>query len=122
MVPQWLETLSTASLIIAGICALVIAFHVARHPQHMWIMNLVWPITALYFGPIALWAYFRWAPSGAKGAMMHSGMPGHEHHATERPFWQKCAIATSHCGSGCTVGDIMAEWLLYFFPLSLFGR
>ena len=73
----------------------------------MWIMNLVWPITALYFGPIALWAYFAWAGSGAKAAMMHAKMPDYEHHAAERPFWQKCAVGTSHCGSGCTRGDIL---------------
>jgi hypothetical protein len=24
----------------------------------MWIMNWVWPLTALYAGPLALWAYF----------------------------------------------------------------
>jgi hypothetical protein len=24
------------------------------HPQQMWIMNLVWPITGLYAGPLAL--------------------------------------------------------------------
>ncbi len=29
-----------------------------RHPQRMWIMNLVWPITALYMGPLAIWAYY----------------------------------------------------------------
>jgi hypothetical protein len=29
------------------------------HNQHMWIMNVVWPITGLWAGPIALWAYFK---------------------------------------------------------------
>ena len=30
-----------------------------RRPQKMFIMNLVWPITALYFSVFALWFYFR---------------------------------------------------------------
>lgn len=25
--------------------------------QHMWIMNLLWPITAMWSGPVDLWAY-----------------------------------------------------------------
>ncbi len=120
--PPWLETLSIVSLILAGVCAIVIAMHIAGHPQHMWIMNLVWPITALYFGPIALLAYFRWAPTSSKATMMQHKAMGHEHHGSDRPFWQKCAIATSHCGSGCTMGDIVAEALLYYFPLAVFGR
>jgi hypothetical protein len=40
----------------------VVAFDVfARgHRQKMWIMEAVWPVTALYFGPLAWWAYRRW--------------------------------------------------------------
>ena len=29
----------------------------------MWIMNLVWPITAFYAGPLALWGYFTARPA-----------------------------------------------------------
>jgi hypothetical protein len=58
MVPDWLHLLAVVSLVLAGLCALVIAADEFRHPQKMWIMSAVWPITALYFGPIGLWAYF----------------------------------------------------------------
>ena len=54
-----LATLAWISLIAAFASALVIAVDEARHPQKMWIMNLVWPITALYFSFFAVWAYFR---------------------------------------------------------------
>ncbi|HEY2826558.1 MAG TPA: DUF4396 domain-containing protein [Pirellulales bacterium] len=108
----------------------------------MAIMNLVWPITALYGGPIALAAYFRigrqashmprnggyaqgWTESqrnmsgiGHDGdAMKAASMP-----AMRRPRWQSVAVATTHCGSGCTVGDIVAETFLYFVPLTLLGK
>lgn len=29
-----------------------------RHPQKMWIMNFVWPITALYLSVFAVLLYF----------------------------------------------------------------
>ncbi len=37
----------------------------------MWIMNVVWPITGLYAGPIALWGYF--AYGRADGHDEHAG-------------------------------------------------
>ena len=60
---------SWASLGIAFICAIVIAIDEIRHPQKMWIMNVVWPVTALYFSVFALWGYFRIGRGMAKGAM-----------------------------------------------------
>ena len=32
---------------------------VRGHRQHMAVMNVVYPLTALYFGPVAAWFYFR---------------------------------------------------------------
>jgi hypothetical protein len=48
MVPDWLHDLSIAYLLLGAICAAVIAYDELRHPQHMWIMNVVWPVTALF--------------------------------------------------------------------------
>ena len=48
-------------------------------------------------------------------------MPQHTT-AMQRPKWQAVAVATTHCGSGCVVGDIVAEILLSFVPVMLFGR
>ena len=31
-----------------------------NYQQKMWIMEAVWPVTALYFGPLAWFAYARW--------------------------------------------------------------
>ncbi|CAL9625316.1 hypothetical protein PFZ55_23880 [Streptomyces sp. MS2A] len=56
----WIEALGWFSLSVAFACALVILadlFLLGRR-QHMWIMNLVYPVTALYWGPVALWFYF----------------------------------------------------------------
>ena len=102
---EWLDALACASLAVAGICALLIVVNAATgRRQRMWIMNLVWPLTALYAGPLALWAYWR---VGRKPA--------------EKPFWQQAALGATHCGSGCTLGDIVAEWFTFFVPVALFG-
>lgn len=58
--PDWLTVLAIVSLGLGGLCAIMIAADIlAGHRQHMWIMNVVWPLTALYSGPIGLWAYYK---------------------------------------------------------------
>lgn len=110
-----LPTLATASLLLAGACALFIAFDIALgRRQRMGVMNLVWPLTALYAGPLGLWAYLAVGRS-RKGQDRTPAAP--------RPFWQSVGLAATHCGSGCTLGDLVAEGvLLSFFPLTLFGH
>jgi hypothetical protein len=39
----------------------------------------------------------------------------------KKPFWQMVALGATHCGAGCTLADIVAEWILFLFPLTLFG-
>lgn len=77
-----------------------------RHPQPMWIMNVVWPVTALYMGPVAIWAY----------ATMGRG------HQRAKPMWQSVFIDATHCGAGCTLGDIVAENAVYHGNLQLPGN
>jgi hypothetical protein len=48
MIPAWLHDISIAYLVAGFVCAAVIGIDVTRHPQRMAIMNLVWPITALF--------------------------------------------------------------------------
>ena len=31
----------------------------------------------------------------------------------ETPFWQSVAVGGTHCGAGCTLGDIIAEFALF---------
>lgn len=101
-----LRTFSLVFLVASGISLLVIAADVARHRQKMAIMNFVWPITALYFGPFALWTYFAF------------GRPKED---TDRPFWQKVWVGVTHCGAGCTLGDFTAEWIAFLTGFALLG-
>ena len=105
--PAWLHALAIVSLAVAAICALAIAIDLARHPQKMWIMNLVWPLTALFGSVLWLAGYFKWGRQSARDAADDRDEP---------PFPAMVFKGASHCGAGCTLGDIVAEGLAVFFP------
>jgi hypothetical protein len=121
--PPWLTALSWASLAAAFLCTLAITLDIlAGRRQHVGIMNVVWPVTALYSGPLGLLAYFAVgrAPAGEHGHAQH----GHdsEHSGNHKPLGEQAGLAATHCGAGCTLGDLCAEWLLVAVPLVLFGH
>ncbi|MEG9435574.1 DUF4396 domain-containing protein [Edaphobacter sp. HDX4] len=85
----------------------------------MSVMNLVWPITALYFGPIAVWAYLQFGRARKGPAMPHKE-GGHQE--KEKPVtWNQVALATSHCGAGCTIADVLTEFTLFGLGVTLLG-
>jgi len=103
MIPGWLHDLSLAYLLLGAFSAAVIARDLLRHPQRMWIMNVVWPVTALFGTLWILWQYFTYGRSTS-------------HQAMQTPFPVMVANAALHCGSGCVLGDICAEWLVFAVP------
>jgi hypothetical protein len=120
LIPFWLHLVAILSLLLAAGCAVAVAVDVARHPQHMWIMNIVWPVTALYGSVAALWAYRRYGRLATK-EKAEAAMARHEEMPSARltPFPAKVMKGTFHCGSGCMLGDICAEWLVFAFPAIL---
>jgi hypothetical protein len=122
-IPGWLYAVSIVALAIAGLSAIVIVVDMlAGYRQRMWIMNLVWPITALWSGPIARWAYFRIGRLSTHQALRAANQRGEEPAAKDKPFAMDVALAATHCGAGCYFGDIVAEWIVFFIPLALFGQ
>jgi hypothetical protein len=119
--------ISLASLGIAFICAVVVAIDEIRRPQKMWIMNVVWPVTALYFSVFALWGYYRIGTGMATSA--RPGMPmdaqtrkaGKKEPGRGDPTWQQTAVSDTHCGAGCVIGDVIAEFSLFALGWTLFG-
>jgi hypothetical protein len=94
--------------------ASTVAFHLLRAGgQKMWIMNLVWPITALWAGPVGAVGYWRWGRGGNRRAPAHTERTG---------FAIAAAKATSHCGAGCTLGDLVAVIAALAVPLSVAGH
>ncbi|HEY2817011.1 MAG TPA: DUF4396 domain-containing protein [Casimicrobiaceae bacterium] len=114
--PEWLPLVATISVIAGIVCAVIVSFDVWSHPQRMWIMNAVWPLTALYSGPIGLVAYLRVGRPTSRDAVERTGRT-HD----RRPTAVAAALGATHCGAGCTLGDIVAEWFVFFVPLRLFG-
>jgi hypothetical protein len=80
-------------------------------------MNVVWPVTA-WFGTIPLvFLYHRYgrlaSDEAASKAKKHDWtMPS----KTDTPFPIMVAKGALHCGSGCMIGDVLAEWLAFLVP------
>lgn len=104
--PSWLHTLSSASIVLGAISAVAITVDEVGHPQKMWIMNVVWPLTAL-FGTV-LWAaaYYAWGRN----------VPAAPERNGAQPFPVVVMKGTTHCGAGCTLGDLITEWSAFAFP------
>jgi hypothetical protein len=115
--PFWLDVLACLSLATALACATAIVFDIVvrGHRQRMWIMELVWPTTALYAGPLGWWAYRRYGRLGS---------PAYEAEARVESDYGEAvstAIGVSHCGAGCTLGDIIGELLIFAVGLEIAG-
>jgi hypothetical protein len=128
MAPEWAEAVGWAFVSLGLACAAVILVDefVVGHRQHMWVMNLVHPITALYWGPVWLWVYFTNGRASSMKAMQHEARrraregadPDELRRRAEstagsdlRPWHTGNAV--SHCGAGCTLGDIGGEWIVW---------
>lgn len=123
MMPPWLQALATVSLALGLLSAIAVAVDLARgHPQHMNVMNVVWPVTALWSGPLGAWAYFRYGRAGARDVVMAAKARGTEPPNVRQSFPVLVAKGATHCGSGCALADIAAEWLVLAVPLYVFGK
>jgi len=123
MTAEWLKILAWLSLLSGVASAAVITWDLASgHKQHMWIMNIVWPLTALYSGVLGLWAYFRVGRLSSEAAHRAAQQRDEEPPGKSKPFWQAAALGATHCGSGCTLGDLISEWFVVLVPIALFGR
>lgn len=119
MPPAWLTILSWTALALAfGAAAWIAADQWLRgHRQDMAIMEAVWPVTALYWGPVAVWGYRRFGlPKSPQWRAAHG-----DDEPPRRPSWSSVATGVSHCGAGCTLGDLVAEWVVFAVGASIFG-
>jgi len=121
MAPLWLNVLGWAAIAAAAVSAGWTGFHVVvrRRRQHMRIMEVVWP---------------RHCPLLLLRAARHMGIPtlrpAGEHRLVRRaperarlaqPKWAGIATDVSHCGAGCTLGDLIAEWCVFGIGATIAG-
>ena len=117
MFPSWLHTLAIAALLLGAACSLIVSVDVIRHPQHMTVMNIVWPVTALFGTVLVVWAYFRYGRLATMQAHHRAKERGEKPpNMTETPFPVMVGKGALHCGSGCMLGDVLAEWLAFLLP------
>lgn len=117
MPPTWLTVLAWISLASAFVCTGLIAadIFVRGHRQHVWIMDAVWPLTALYSGPLGWLAYRRWGRLNSPRYRQQAGARGHY------PFSVSVGISDTHCGAGCALGDVIGEWVLLAVGAAIAG-
>ena len=131
MPPTWLTVVAWIWIGVGFASAAVLLFDifVRGHRQPMGVMEAVYPITALYFGPVALLLYWRWGRSAAGSG--RAKRADSMHHATPmpgmgmtraRPRWATIAIEVSHCGGGCVLGDVISEWTIYALAIAVAGE
>lgn len=119
-----LHILSWMALALAFLCTLIIAFDLVRHLQKMWIMNIVWPVTALYFSVFAVWGYFRFGRNSTKDAQAGKPQKSEQQKQQDKeapPTWTQTAIAVSHCGAGCALADIATETAVFVLGATILG-
>jgi hypothetical protein len=114
---QWLIIVSWVTVIFGVLTALAIAFDVKANPQHMTIMNVVWPITGLYL-PVLGWLLYA---DMARRKPMTMSMDKHAAHGG-RPFWKSVFVSTTHCAAGCVIGDIIGAPIVFWAGWTLFGE
>ena len=109
----WLHNLALAFLPLGIVCAVVIAVDLTRHPPHLWIMNVVWPVNALFGTVPTLSFYFRFERLTSRDVKISSDKSS----KNSTPYPVMVAKGAMHCEAGCTLGDVLAEGLVLAFPV-----
>jgi len=117
--PLWLTVLAWGSLGLALVAAGEISWdiYVRGYRQKMRVMEAVWPVTALYFGPGATWAYRRFGRPKTQRWLREND----QDEPPDKPGWATTAVGVSHCGAGCTLGDILAETVIFLMGATIAG-
>jgi hypothetical protein len=113
----WLTVVAWISLAVAFLTAALIAIDVfvRGRRQRMPIMEAVWPVTALYLGPLTWLAYDRWGRPNSPSYQREAGaVPEYGEPAS-------VAVGVGHCGAGCTLGDIIGAWCVFLIGWELAG-
>ena len=116
MPPTWLTIIAWISLAAGFLSAAAIVYDIygRGRRQPMRVMEAVWPITALYLGPVGWVAYARLG----RPRVTRAAEAGEEQEVAE---WQGVAVSASHCGAGCALGDMIGEWAVFAGALTIAG-
>jgi hypothetical protein len=126
-IPLWLQVLAYVYFVGGVISAIYITYDILKkkHMQKMPIMNVVWPVTVFYLFPLGLWAYWHLGHSYSRTSSFdqYHFVKSHEYtsNKTRRPSWESIFVSATHCGAGCTIGDVISTWLIFIGSIVIFG-
>jgi len=118
MIPVWLTAVSWVFVGLALLCAIAILYDIygRGYRQRTSVMSVVWPITALYFGPLALPAYYRWGrPRSEKWREEHGATP-------EKSLPAAAATGGTLGGAASAIGHVLGVPLVVFSGLTIAGQ
>ncbi|WP_174612856.1 DUF4396 domain-containing protein [Virgibacillus ihumii] len=144
---NWLQIIAWIAIIIGIVQTVVIAIDVKKYPQKMMpIMNIVWPLTGLYFPVVGIWAYYSLGRNNENEHAAHMNHQEshehnyqhnghnhehmghhsdhdhmHHHNHGDKPFWQSVFVSTTHCSSGCSIGDMIGVPIIAMTGLTIAG-
>jgi len=122
MVPLWLNVLAWLWIAICCTSSLFVLVQTIRYSQTMWIMNVVWPVTALYLGPVAVYLYQKSLPVSLKQPASADMKTKIAEHKGDPPTLTQLSLAAFHCGAGCSIGDVIAELMVPSLAISFAGE
>ncbi|MFC7394193.1 DUF4396 domain-containing protein [Scopulibacillus cellulosilyticus] len=150
----WIVVISYLSIIIGILQGIIITVDIIRYPQKMMpIMNIVWPLTGLYFPIVGFCAYYKLGRNkdpmqmdmgdmnmeasmememdmnmdhGSHHMEHHHEHMQHDHshmhhHHGNKPFWQSVFVSTTHCSSGCSIGDLIGAPIVFALGWTIAG-
>ena len=115
-----LQLLSWLMVLLGLVAFVFIAIDIRRRqPQPMAVMRWVWPINALWSGPVGIWAYWAIGRTGPRSQSHPAQIDGMD--MAPRPFWQSIVAGTLHCGAGCSLADLVGPILFRTIPFAVAG-
>lgn len=118
MIPAWLTVVSWIFVGVAVLCAAAILYDILGrgYRQRTSVMEAVWPITALYFGPLGLWAYNRWGRPRSEKWRKEYGAP------PEKSLPAVAATGGTPGGAASAIGHVIGVPLVVFSGLAIAGE
>lgn len=115
--PGWLTPVSWLFVGVALLSAAVIAYDIVGRGQRQRVgaMNVVWPITGLYLGPLAVSAYLRYGRLGSETRQAAHGSP----RAKDRPAEAFSAGAPG--GAASLIGHVLGVPVVVLLGLTIAG-
>lgn len=116
--PTWVTTLAWVYTGLGVLFALWILAdtYLGGYRQRLLPMEIVWPITAIWAGPLGLWAYHRWGRPATQKWQNHHGSP------PEFGLNERAAVETIPGGAASFLGHAIAVPIVGLTGITIAGE